>query len=230
MPTGQHPGAEPHFVTFGVLRTDGPETAGALVETLVRETREWVRHCAGFRSARVHVGTDGTTVVNRGEWSGASAYRTSFESHERAAVLQGLAGHPGVRAASVFRGSPAPGIDGPETAARPGIAVVAVRHLRDAAATAAVLGLLAESGAWKRTFPGFVSATPYVSEDGTTYINYPMWVSEEAYRSWMADPRIAEGQEEIARLEAAPPEYILCTVAAQTDRPAQARRDGTNRY
>lgn len=216
--TSAEPAAGPGFVTFGVLRADRPETADALVGLLTGEVTRWVRHTEGFVSSRVHVGTDGTTVVNRGEWTGEEAYRTSFEGNPEGAVLRSLGTRRGVLAASVFRGRPAaPPLEGPAVNARPGVAVVATRHLGDRASARTVLEMLADSGAWKRHHPGFVSAAPCVDEGGTTLVNYPTWVDETSYREWMADPRISEGQEELARLEVAPPEYLLCRVAAQVD-------------
>ncbi|MGY3339704.1 quinol monooxygenase YgiN [Streptomyces filamentosus] len=211
------PGREAGFVSFGVLRTTGPEAAADLVAVLKAEVTAWVRHTPGFVSSRVHLSADGATVVNRGEWTDEAAYRTSFRDNPAGGVLHGLGRRPGVVSATVFHGAPAPGVEGPETDARPGVVVVATRHLDGHGSARAVLDLLERSSEWKRGFPGFISATPYVDRDGTTFINYPMWVSEVAYRSWMADPRISEGQEELARLEVAPPEYVLCTVAAHMD-------------
>ncbi|MFD3330421.1 putative quinol monooxygenase [Streptomyces sp. NPDC058701] len=210
---------EAGFVTFGVLRVDAPETAVALTETLTGEVEGWVRHTPGFISSRVHLSADRLTVVNRGEWTSEAAYRTSFQENPAGGVLHALGSRPGVLAATVFSGTPAPGVRGPEAEAaeRPGVVVVATRHLDGHPAARRVLDLLAGSGEWKRDFPGFISATPYIDRDGTTFVNYPMWVSELAYQAWMADPRISEGQEELARLEVAPPEYVLCTVAAQVD-------------
>ncbi|MEV6655081.1 antibiotic biosynthesis monooxygenase [Streptomyces sp. NPDC051219] len=211
------PASEVGFVTFGVLRVDGAETAAALVETVTEEVKKWVRHAPGFISSRVHVSTDGTTVVNRGEWTNEEAYRTSFQESPSGGVLHALGTRAGVLAATVFSGTPATPLEGPEAKAQPGVVVVATRHLGGPSAADAVLELLAGSGEWKRRFPGFISATPYVSREGTTFVNYPMWVNEVAYQAWMADPRISEGQEELARLEVAPPEYLLCTVAVQVD-------------
>ncbi|MEG3631661.1 putative quinol monooxygenase [Streptomyces poriticola] len=211
----------PGFVTFGVLRVDGAGTAAELVGILTDEVRSWVRHTPGFISSRVHVNADRTVVINRGEWTDEAAYRTSFKENPAGGVLHALGARPGVLAATVFSGAPAtPVVEGPESGEQPGVVVVATRHLGGRESADAVLDLLASSGEWKREFPGFISATPYVDQDGTTFINYPMWVSEVAYQAWMGDPRIAEGQEELARLEVAPPEYVLCTVAAQVDAAA----------
>ncbi|WP_455354469.1 antibiotic biosynthesis monooxygenase [Streptomyces sp. SYSU K217416] len=219
MSSEHEPGPAPEvgFVTFGVLRVDGPETAAALVETVTEEVRGWVRHTPGFISSRVHVSTDGTTVVNRGEWTSEEAYRTSFQESPSGGVLHALGTRPGVLAATVFSGTPATPLEGPEAAEQPGVVVVATRHLSGPSAADTVLEMLAGSGEWKRRFPGFISATPYVNREGTTFINYPMWVNEVAYQAWMADPRISEGQDQLARLEVAPPEYLLCTVAVQVD-------------
>ena len=219
MASEREPGAaKVGFVTFGVLRVDGPETASALVGVLTEEVTRWVRHVRGFVSSRVHVSTDGTTVINRGEWTDEEAYRTSFRENPSGGVLHALGTRPGVLAATVFSGAPAATpLEGPEPDAQPGVVGVATRHLGGPASADAVLDLLAKSGEWKRHHPGFISATPYVDKEGATFVNYPMWVNEVAYQAWMADPRISEGQEELARLEVAPPEYVLCRVAVQVD-------------
>ncbi|MDR3081387.1 MAG: antibiotic biosynthesis monooxygenase [Streptomyces sp.] len=227
MSTAVEPHAAPRvgFVTFGVLRVDGPETAASLVKILTGEVGSWVRYTEGFVSSRVHVSADGTTVINRGEWTSEAAYRTSFGTNPAGGVLHALGTRPGVLAATVFSGAPADGaIEGPEAGAQPGVVVVATRHLDGHDGAHQLLDLLAGSGEWKRDFPGFISVTPYLSEDGTEFVNYPMWVSEVAYQNWMADPRISEGQETLARLEVAPPEYVLCTVAAQIDAAARTEQ------
>lgn len=205
------------FVRFEVLRTAGTEAAAALVDTLTQETRDVMTRAPGFRSARIHLGTDGTTVITRAEWAGEEDHRTHLLRHPAARAPRDLPDRPEVVAATSFHGTRVPGIEGPAAHSRPGVAVLATRHLSGPEGTAAVLDLLSRSGEWKRRFPGFVGAAPCVSPDGRTFVNYPLWVSESAYRSWMADPRIAEGQEELARLEVAPPEYLVCTVAAQLD-------------
>ncbi|CAG7657833.1 putative quinol monooxygenase [Actinacidiphila bryophytorum] len=208
------PSAEPGFVTFGVLHTDGARASADAAAAITAEVREWVRHAPGFVSSRVHLGVADDVVVHRGEWTDPESYRTSFQDSPAAGRLHGAAGWPGVTGATVFRGAPAAGISGPAAGRRPGTVVVATRHLSGPAATAALLGLLHGSGEWKRDSPGFVSATPYVDADGRTFVNYPVWVDRAAYDAWMADPRIPAGQQEIARLEVAPPEYLLCTVVS----------------
>jgi quinol monooxygenase YgiN len=206
--------AEGGFVTFGVLRTDGARTSAEVAAAITAEVTEWVRYAPGFVSSRVHVGVEGDVVVHRGEWTGEAAYRASFEDNPAGGRLHKLAGWPGVTGSAVFRGTPAPGIAGPAAGRLPGTVVVATRHLSGPAATRKLLGRLTDSGAWKRDSPGFVSATPYVDRDGRTFVNYPAWLDRESYDAWMADPRVPAGQQEIARLEVAPPEYLLCTVVS----------------
>ncbi|MGW0394714.1 antibiotic biosynthesis monooxygenase [Streptomyces sp. NPDC003042] len=218
----RRPRPEVGFVTFGVLRADTPETAAELTAILTGEVEGWVRHTPGFISSRVHLSADGTTVVNCGEWTTEAAYRTSFQENPAGGVLHTLGSRSGVLAATVFSGTPAPGVEGPQVTEQPGVVVIATRHLDGHESARRVLDLLSDSGEWKRDFPGFISATPYLNRDGTTFINYPMWVNEVAYQAWMADPRISQGQEELARLEVAPPEYLLCTVAAQVDAAPRA--------
>lgn len=219
------PSAEPGFATFGVLRTDGPRTAAAVAEAIAAEVRDWVRHTPGFVSSRVHLGVAEDVVVHRGEWADQESYRTSFQDSPAGARLHRAAGWPGVTGATVFRGAPVPGIAGPAAGRQPGTVVVATRHLSGPQAMAQLLVLLRESGVWKHGLPGFVSATPYVDAEGRTFVNYPEWVDEAAYDAWMADPRIHAGQQEISRLEVAPPEYLLCTVVSDIVAP---RTGGTS--
>jgi quinol monooxygenase YgiN len=198
---------------------DGAATAGALVEVITREVGAWVSTAPGFLLSSTHVGFDGSTVVHHTRWSDDAGYRGSFLDAPDAGVLRGLGRRPGVLASSTFTGATAGGIDGPEAGRPPGVVAVATRHLTGPGPARAVVDLLHRTGEWKRDFPGFVSAAAYLSLDSRTFVNYPMWVDRSAYDAWMADPRIAEGQAEIARLEAAPPEYLVGTVAAHCAAP-----------
>ncbi|WP_051858587.1 antibiotic biosynthesis monooxygenase family protein [Streptomyces cellulosae] len=211
------PAHEPGFVTFDTLTAEQPETADALVDAIVAEAAGRLRHSPGFLSSRVHVSPDRRTVVHRALWRGAADHHAAFPDGGDAGVSTALTNRPGVRTATAFRGSPAPGINGPQFGRQPGWVAVATRHLRDRDSFDALTGLLASSGEWKRHHRGFISATPHISRDGLTFVNYAMWEDADSYRAWMADPRISEGQEEIARLESAPPEYVLCTVAADIE-------------
>ncbi|WP_455354473.1 hypothetical protein [Streptomyces sp. SYSU K217416] len=213
------PVREAGFATFDVLRTDSPETATALAGLIAGEVNAWVRHADGFVSSRTHIALDGTSVVHCGRWTDARTYRSSFTDRPEGRVLHTLADRPGVHSASVFRGTPAAGLRGPAAGRKPGLVGFAVRRLSGPEAARTVHGLLTDSGEWKRESAGFISATPYIGEDGTTFVNCPMWVDRSAYDTYMKHPKIAEGLEEVARLEVAPPEFLLCTVAAETEAP-----------
>ncbi|MDT5012113.1 MAG: hypothetical protein QOH57_3730 [Mycobacterium sp.] len=63
----------PHATLVNVF-TVAPEKADALVELLVRATDEVMRYVPGFVSANIHVSTDGTRVVNYGQWADAEAF------------------------------------------------------------------------------------------------------------------------------------------------------------
>jgi quinol monooxygenase YgiN len=52
-----------------------PEQATELTELLQRSTDEVMRHLDGFRSANIHVSTDGTRVVNYAQWDSADAFQ-----------------------------------------------------------------------------------------------------------------------------------------------------------
>ncbi|MFF4412768.1 antibiotic biosynthesis monooxygenase family protein [Streptosporangium sp. NPDC001559] len=208
------PQPDENFVTFDVFRTDGVATAGILAETITRELSSLVGEAPGFVSARVHTDLGGTTVVVRGEWADARAHRGFVLGHPAGRTLRELANRPGVLSVTAFGGVPEAGLRGPAAGRVPGIVAVATRYLADRESAEALLRLLADSGEWKRHFPGFISATPYLAPDAKTFVNYPMWVDEAAYRAWMDDPRITTGQEEITRLEVAPAEYLVCRVVA----------------
>ncbi|GHH30528.1 antibiotic biosynthesis monooxygenase [Streptomyces lanatus] len=199
---------EPGFTTFDTLTTQSPDAARELAEALITEAATRLRHSPGFLSSRVHVGDDRRTVIHRGLW------RDAADHHAAADRLKELADRPGVQTAKTFAGTPAPGLHGPRTGVLPGRVAVATRHLRDPESYPALMDLLNRSGDWKRHHRGFITATPHISPDQLTFVNYATWEDEDSYRAWMADPRISEGQEEIARLEAAPAEYVLCAVVA----------------
>jgi len=197
----------PSHATFDTLRAGGPELVEELVDLLTKDAHERVRHANGFVRAHVLLSLDRATAVIHCQWAGKPA-----------APLGEFASRPGV-AVSSFVGTQTAGVAGPAASARPEIAAIATRHV-DGHGGARELGeLLVRSGTWKRHFPGFIGATAHISPDGRTYVNYPQWIDEATYRSYMADPRIALGQQEIARLEAAPPEFVLARVAADIGPP-----------
>jgi quinol monooxygenase YgiN len=51
-----------------------PDRAAELAALLHAATQEVMRHQPGFRSANIHVSTDGTRVVNYAQWDSAEAY------------------------------------------------------------------------------------------------------------------------------------------------------------
>ncbi|ONI90818.1 hypothetical protein ALI144C_02365 [Actinosynnema sp. ALI-1.44] len=209
--------AGPDFFTFETLRVDRPETAGVLADILVGEVRDHARHTAGFVTGRVHLGVDGTTVVSCGQWGSAADHSNSTKAGPGRGALGSLANRPEVTAATTFGGTRAAGVDGPAAAEPPGFVAVATRHVAGHESASAMVDLLVQSGEWKRDFPGFISATPYISLDGKTFVNYPQWVNEAAFHRYMAAPRIAEGQAAVASLEVAPAEFVLCRVVMTID-------------
>ncbi|MFD9322378.1 antibiotic biosynthesis monooxygenase family protein [Streptomyces sp. NPDC060053] len=206
------PEPEAGLVTFDVLVADGAETVPALVARITDDTTLRLRHSPGFLSSRVHVSADGRSVITRSLWRSEQDHREALRTAEPADGRRSPA-----PTTTAFRGRPAPAISGPALGRPPEVVAVATRHLRHPDCFPLLMDLLEDSAEWKRHHRGFISATPHLGLDGTTFVNYPMWADEDSYRAWMADPRISEGQEEIARLEAAEPEYLLCTVAAHID-------------
>jgi quinol monooxygenase YgiN len=209
------PGASVHtestLVTFDEIVVERSDIADLVVSETV-DLLGSLRRDPGFVTARVHLSVDRHRVIVRAEWPGDAA----DAAH---GTLASLARREQARAGSTFVGRAAPGLSGPRAGREPGIVAIATRHLRDRAAVDQLMALLSASGEWKRFHPGFIEATPHIGLDEATFVNYPMWTDEKSYRAWMADPKIAEGQEEIARLEVAPPSYVLCTVAAHIANP-----------
>jgi heme-degrading monooxygenase HmoA len=197
------------FAAFEVV-TFRTGTAAA-ADRVAADLRAAAERGDGFRTARVHVALDGRAVIVWSLWDDEAANLR----HRKAAPLEGTAENETV----VFGGSPADGIIGPAAATEPGVVAVAVRHLGGQRDAAEVLRLLRLSGEWKRAFPGFVRADPYLSADGRLFVNYAQWVDAEAHRAWMADPRIDEGQKEIAAHETAAPSYFLGRTVARLDSP-----------
>ncbi|WP_409060535.1 class I SAM-dependent methyltransferase [Streptomyces sp. SYP-A7185] len=216
------------YAVFEELRTDAPETAEGLVGLLAAEIREWVSGREGFRSARLHLGLDRTTVVSRVEWADEKAFLATADAAPADSPLRTLSERPGVLAHTSFRGTPQSGLDGPDAGRRAGIMCYAVRHVGGRDDALALAALLRDAGGWKHAHPGFVSATPYIGDDGSTYVNYPQWLDEDSFRAYMDHPQNAAGQEAVARLETAAPHLVLCTLAEQidagTDAPPTAAR------
>jgi heme-degrading monooxygenase HmoA len=81
------------YATLINVFTVEPDRADELAELLQRATEEVMRHLDGFRSANIHVSTDGTRVVNYAQWESAEAFQamtadaTAREHMVRAAQL-----------------------------------------------------------------------------------------------------------------------------------------------
>ena len=197
--------------TFDIFRTDGAAAAEAVAEAIARNLKSVFGDLPGLLAARVHVDLGGTIVVCRGQWASPVS---GSERDPAVLPLPEIAEMPGVLSTTTLAGIPAEGLQGPDAGRTPGIAVIAIRHLADREAADAALKLLGATGDWKQHFPGFISAVPYVSVDGTTFVNYPTWVDEAAYRAWMADPKTAPAKAEVARLDVSSPEFLTCRVIA----------------
>jgi quinol monooxygenase YgiN len=63
------------YATLINVFTVEPDRAPELASLLVTATEEVMRHQPGFRSANIHVSTDGTRVVNYAQWESTEAYR-----------------------------------------------------------------------------------------------------------------------------------------------------------
>ncbi|MFD4575722.1 putative quinol monooxygenase [Streptomyces sp. NPDC058417] len=214
------PSAAPHrtgegFRTFLTLRTEGPKASAEAVAVVEAEVDAWIRDLDGFLSSRVHLALDGTAVVHSVAWRDELSARNTYPAGLAAAVVDRLGSAAALRT-DLVGGTPSAGVLGPDADRPPGLLCVAVRYVSGHEGAAAMADLLRGSGTWKRHFPGFVSATPYISPDGRTYVNYPQWLDREAFEAYMADERNAAGQPDIGALEVAPPDIVLCTLVSET--------------
>ena len=62
------------YATLINVFTVEPDGATKLAALLQTATEEMMCHQPGFRSANIHVSTDGTRVVNYAQWDSAEAY------------------------------------------------------------------------------------------------------------------------------------------------------------
>ena len=62
------------YATLINVFTVEPDRATELADLLQRSTDEVMRHQLGFRSANIHLSTDGTRVVNYAQWDSAEAF------------------------------------------------------------------------------------------------------------------------------------------------------------
>lgn len=63
------------YATLINVFTVDPDRAADLAALLDTATEQVMRHRPGFRSANIHISTDGTRVVNYAQWDSAEAYR-----------------------------------------------------------------------------------------------------------------------------------------------------------
>lgn len=66
------------YATLINVFTVEPQHAAALADALSEATETVMRFQDGFRSANIHVSTDGTRVVNYAQWDSAAAYERMF--------------------------------------------------------------------------------------------------------------------------------------------------------
>jgi heme-degrading monooxygenase HmoA len=63
------------YTTLINVFTVEPGRAAELAAVLTAATEDVMQHLDGFRSANIHVSTDGTRVVNYAQWASAEAYQ-----------------------------------------------------------------------------------------------------------------------------------------------------------
>ena len=67
------------YATLINVFTVDPGRAAELAALLHTATDDVMRHRPGFRSANIHLSTDGTRVVNDAQWDSPEAYRLMLE-------------------------------------------------------------------------------------------------------------------------------------------------------
>ena len=67
------------YATLINVFTVDPDRAAELAALLHTATDDVMRHRPGFRSANIHLSTDGTRVVNYAQWDSVEAYRAMLE-------------------------------------------------------------------------------------------------------------------------------------------------------
>jgi quinol monooxygenase YgiN len=63
------------YATLINVFTVEPARADELAAVLTAATEDVMRHFEGFRSANIHVSSDGSRVVNYAQWDSVEAYR-----------------------------------------------------------------------------------------------------------------------------------------------------------
>lgn len=202
---------EPGIFVFDSIKVAGGGGAVELVDAFKETVEREYREAPGFLGARVHLSVAEDTIVTRVRWereqdlkaySAAVAARgnTFTECLAKAAITDRTA----------FAGTQVPGFTGPDADKEAGYSVVATRPVQDRETAMKIHDVLIRTGEWKHTIPGFVSATPYVSLDGTEFLNNPAWVDEDAFHVYMNHPSIPGGLADAKDHALAEPCVISC--------------------
>lgn len=191
-----------------------PDHAVVVAAELASRLIEGEPSAPGLVRTRVHLSLDRATVVVHELWEG----REQRQAAGLPAPVEPPSG-PVPDRVTVLQGVAVPGIEGPAANRLPGLTCVVRRQVADSAGVRAAAGVLARTGGWKREHPGFVGAAPFLADDGRSLLNYVQWLDEAAYHSYMSDPRVRLGQEEVTRLEVAPASLTMCRMLA--DRSVQ---------
>ncbi|MFE1172292.1 hypothetical protein [Streptomyces sp. NPDC058773] len=72
-----------HYLLFILLKVARPEDQARLAAAVQQHIDSWIRHCAGYVSTRLHLGTDGLSLINRAEWVDEEHYVTHFQEDPR---------------------------------------------------------------------------------------------------------------------------------------------------
>ncbi|WP_405815915.1 hypothetical protein OG241_15335 [Streptomyces sp. NBC_01390] len=189
--------------------------AAELADIFTVEIEENYWQTPGFVSARLYQDFEGDTLVARVHWADESDYR----AHAKAVASDGKGfqdrlGELEILDRATFVGTQVQGFAGPAEGEATGYTVVATRRVRDRQAAHDVHAVLLGTGEWKHDIPGFVAATPYISLDGTEFLNNPQWVDRDAFQVYMNHPSIPGGLTEANQHEIGPPRIVHCRIVS----------------
>lgn len=209
---------ESGIFVFDSIKVVGDGVAASLADAFKETVEKEYRQAPGFLSARFYLNVTGDTIVTRVRW----AQEQDLQAYSAASAAQGnafskLLAQAEITDRALFTGTQVRGFKGPAADEEVGYCVVATRRVRERQGAHKIHDVLLKTGEWKHTIPGFVSSTPYVSLDGTEFLNNPQWVDEDAFHVYMNNPGIPGGLASAQDHAVAEPCVISCRISSDVD-------------
>ncbi|MEV7739848.1 hypothetical protein AB0O75_48875 [Streptomyces sp. NPDC088921] len=209
---------ESGIFVFDSIKVTGDGVAAKLADAFKETVEHGYHQAPGFLSARFYLSVAGDSLVTRVRWE----QERDLQAYSAASAAQGNAFIEGLAQAEIvdralFTGTRVRGFKGPAAEEEVGYTVVATRRVQDREGAHKVHEVLLETGEWKHTIPGFVSSSPYVSLDGTEFLNNPKWVDEDAFHVYMNHPSIPGGLASAQDHALAEPCVISCRIMSDID-------------